>query len=356
MEDFEHSLLLLVLFLALLNARPPRQRLTIPLLTIGLVLTFVRPTVPLELPWELILFLTVPLLLWQSARRLVTAVWWNIRLETGIWLVTAGLYTILFSVLGSLAVPHAMLLGILLGSILWRAGEREGPPAFISQIGPLAIIFLLVETAPAVETPNRYLGGVASGLSVGIVVALAADWLARRALNHWHDLIALGQVYLAFALGTLFEISAVAAALASVVVYFFVAVRGGLFRAGKMRPQPLNTWPGFLLLLAVFVFLGWQAHQPLTGPIAAEVGIGALIGLVVALGGRRLRIPVFSTSGSLMVAAIRAGLLVLAALLLWPREAPLTAPALALAVATAGLSLYLATSVLPGYVRMVEHG
>jgi hypothetical protein len=354
MEDFEHSLLLLVLILALLNARPSRQRLTIPLLAIGLVLTFVRPTTPLELPWELILFVTVPILIWQSARRLTAAAWWNVRLELALWFLAAVLFSALFMTVGSLVARDAALLGILLGSILWRTGEGDESPAFISQIGPLTIIFLLVETAPAVETPNRYLGGVASGLAVGIVIALGAVWLVSRVKERWHDPIAVGQVYLAFALATLFEVSAVACALASVVVYYLAAVRRGVFRGGQMRPQPFNSWPGFLALLAVFVFLGWQAHQTLTGPVALEVGVGALIGLVVALGGQRLRIPVFSASGSVVIAAIRAAMLVLAALLLWPRDAPLTALALDLAVIAAALSLYLTISVLPDYLEMPE--
>jgi hypothetical protein len=356
MEDFEHSLLLIVLILALLNARPPRQRLTIPLIATGLVLTFVRPTTLIELPWEFILFATVPLLLWQSARRLVSAAWSSVRLELALWLLAALLYTGLFMAVGALELLHAVLLGILLGSILWRAGEGEESPAFISQIGPLTIIFLLVETAPSVETPDRYLGGVASGLAVGIVIALGAIWLVTRVAERWHDPIAVGQVYLAFALATLFEVSAVACALASVVVYYLTAARRGLLEEGQMRPQPLNSWPGFLLLLAVFVFLGWQAHQPLTGPVALEVGVGALIGLVVAFAGQRLRVPVFLSSGSVAIAAIRAALLVLAALLMWPRAAPLTALALDLAVTASALSLFLATSVLPDYVEPARSG
>ena len=121
MEDFEHALLLIVLFIALLNARPPRQRLTIPLLTFGLLLAFVRPAIPVDIPWNAVLFVTVPLVLWQGARRVVTAKWWDARIELALWLVASLLFSVLFVIVGSLELPHAILLGVLLGSILWRS-------------------------------------------------------------------------------------------------------------------------------------------------------------------------------------------------------------------------------------------
>jgi hypothetical protein len=220
----------------------------------------------------------------------------------------------------------------------------------VSQIGPLTLIFLLVETAPQVETPNRYLGGVASGLALGISIAAAATWLVGRVTSRWQNAIALGQVYLAFAIGTALEISAVAAALASVVGYFIFAMRSNLWEGGKMRPAPLNSWPGFLALLTVFIVLGWQIHHPFSALVAVEVLVGIIIGLICATVGRRLGIPVFLTSGSITVASSRVALLVLAALLLWPREDLLGPLPVALAVAAAAVTLFIATSVLPTYL------
>jgi hypothetical protein len=219
-KAFEHALLLLILFLGLLSARPLKQRLTVPILAVGLLLAFLPPVLPLDIPWRLALLVTVPLLMWQSARRLVHAGWWNARLELALWGFASILFVVPFVLAGSLGVLSALLLGMLLGSILWRAGEGEEFPSFVSQIGPLTLIILLVETAPQVETPIRYLGGVASGLALGISIAAAATWLVGRVTSRWQNVIALGQVYLAFAIGTAIEISAVAAALASVVGYF----------------------------------------------------------------------------------------------------------------------------------------
>ncbi len=227
-----------------------------PILAVGLLLAFLPPVLPLNVPWGLVLLVTVPLLLWQSARRLVSANWWNIRVELALWGFASLLFAIPFVIAGSLEVLSALLLGMLLGSILWRAGEGEKSPSFVSQIGPLTLIFLLVETAPQVEYPNRYLGGVFSGLAIGIAIAAAATWLVGRVSPRWQDVIALGQVYLAFTIGTALEISAVATALASVVAYFILALRRNLWDGGNMRPAPLNSWSGFLALLAVFIVLG----------------------------------------------------------------------------------------------------
>jgi hypothetical protein len=108
-----------------------------------------------------------------------------------------------------------------------------------------------------------------------------------------------------------------------------------------MRPAPLNTWPGFLALLAVFIVLGWQIHHPLTTLVAVEVLVGVIIGLICATIGRT-------------VASSRVALLVLAALLLWPREDLLNPLPLALAALAAAVTLFMATSVLPTYLPQVK--
>jgi hypothetical protein len=315
-----------------------------------LLLAFLPPVLPLNIPWRLVLLATVPLLLWQGARRSVNAGWWNPRVELALWGFASLLFAVSFVLAGSLGVLSALLLGMLLGSILWRAGEGDETPSFVSQIGPLTLIFLLVETAPQVESPNRYLGGVASGLSIGIAIAAVASWLVGRVAPRWQEAIALGQIYLAFAIGTAFEVSAVAAALASVALFFILAMRSNLWESGKMRPTPLNSWPGFLALLAVFIVLGWQIHHPLTPLVVVEVLIGGIIGLICAAVGRRLGIPVFLTTGSLAIASARVALLVLAALLLWPREGLLGPLPVALAVLAAVVSMFTATSVLPTHL------
>jgi hypothetical protein len=322
----------------------------LPILAAGLLLAFLPPVLPLDIPWRVVLLVTVPLLLWQSARRLVNADWWNTLLELALWGFASILFATVFVVAGSLEVLSALLLGMLLGSILWRAGEGDESPSFVSQIGLLTLIFLLVETAPQVETPNRYIGSVASGLAVGAVIAAAASWLVSRVSKRWQDAIAIGQVYLAFALATAMETSAVAAALASVVLYFVLSIRSNLWERGMMRPAPLNTWPGFLALLTVFVVLGWQIHHPFTALVGVEVLIGVTIGLICATIGRRLGIPVFLTSGSIAVASAQVALLILAALLLWPREDLLEPLPVALAVLAAAVSMFTATSVLPTYL------
>ena len=105
---------------------------------------------------------------------------------------------------------------------------------------------------------------------------------------------------------------------------------------------PLNTWVGFGLILALFLLLGWQGHQPVSTIIILEVFAGALAGLSITWLGRKLDIPAFQKEGSLLMAALRTGLLLFPALLLWPRDILaqplLLGAALGLAVMVIGLS------------------
>ncbi len=84
--------------------------------------------------------------------------------------------------------------------------------------------------------------------------------------------------------------------------------------------------------------------------MAVEVLVGITIGLICAAIGRRLGIPKFLNSGSIAIVGARVALLVLAALLLWPREDLLGPLPLALAISAAAVSLFLASSVLPTYL------
>jgi hypothetical protein len=98
----------------------------------------------------------------------------------------------------------------------------------------------------------------------------------------------------------------------------------------------------FCLVLALFLLLGWQGHQPVTTIIILEVFAGGLAGLAITWIGRKLDIPAFKKDGSLLMAGLRTGLLLFPALLLWPRDILaqplLLGAALGLAALVIGLS------------------
>ena len=185
MIEFEHTLFMLLLLVAVFNARLPQPKRTLILILGGIGLALLPPFVRIQIPWELILNLTVPILFWQNARRWINARWRLNASELGLWLATVVGLAASLIVTGYLSVPGALLFALMAASMLWRAIEQADRSTQLSQIGPLALVFLLTEVAPAVETPNRYLGGLFSGAAIGIAVGLFAVLLARRSSPVW---------------------------------------------------------------------------------------------------------------------------------------------------------------------------
>ncbi len=292
MEILEHGIYMLLLLVGILIAQPPRPKLALTLIVVGVLLAFIPPVVSLPVPWDVSLALTIPLLLWQNGRRLVEMRWRWDRLEMSLWALTVvGLAAVLVSDV-NITWLGALLFGLIVASMLWRAMEPDHKSGFISHIGPLTLVVLLVEIAPTVETPDRYVGGLFSGAAFGIVISFLAFRLARRVAPRWQELIAIGQVYLAYGLGLIGDSSSVTAALLSVMVYIGSGIHFGLWKDGRITPAPTDTWPGFGLLLILFLFLGWETHRPLTAWLVLEITLGIAVGLIIALIGWGWRVPV----------------------------------------------------------------
>ena len=163
MIEIEISLFLLLLLLGLLNAKPPHPRLSIALLTAGLLLAFLSPVVKVRIQWETVIGLTIPILLWQNARRLSIARWISSYIGIILYLSTIALYSILVASSDNLLWYGSILFGVIAAGILWRAGEPESASSYFSQLGPLILIFLLIEIEPALNNPARYFGSLSSG-------------------------------------------------------------------------------------------------------------------------------------------------------------------------------------------------
>ena len=75
MIEFEHTIFIILLLSGVLNSKPPHQRWAAVIVLIGILLVFIPPAQALAIPWELILGLILPLLLWQNVRRIINAEW-----------------------------------------------------------------------------------------------------------------------------------------------------------------------------------------------------------------------------------------------------------------------------------------
>jgi hypothetical protein len=318
--EFEHTLFMLLLLVGLFSAIPFNGKGTLLLIFGGVLLAMLPPFLHVELPWDLILVAVLPLLFWQNARFWLHTRW---RLSAGellLWIGTVLSLSLLLLLARYPDLPATLFLAVISASILWRAFEAQKPYSYVSQIGPLTLVFLLTEVAPAVETPNRYLGGLFSGAAAGIIVALIAIAISRRLLPAWRGRVALFQVYLAYLLADFLQASAIVAALISITVFSEGSLRRGLISGEVGLPAPLNHWPIFIAALFLFAILGWQAHQPLTAGLVFEAGTGLVVGSIAAWVGKQLHIAGLQDTAKNFRAVLRVGLFLFAALILWPRS------------------------------------
>jgi hypothetical protein len=308
MVDFEHTLFMLLLLVAIFNAKLPRRRLTYFFIIGGTGLALLPPFIKFPIPWNLILNLSIPLLFWQNARRWVTASWSLSWRELALWLATVVSLTAALTVTGYLFLTGAVLFGLMAASMLWRAIEPDSHSTLLSQIGPLALVFLLTEVAPAVETPNRYLGGLFSGAAIGIAIGLLAIVVVQRFSPEWRGWFVLLQIYLAYWLAVAMDVSAVVAALLSVAVFVDGSLRRGAKAENLWLPALTNSWIGFSMLLLLFITLGWQAHQPPTQALWIEAGLGLVIGHMIAWLGHIVGVAGLDKPANVWWAGLRVGL------------------------------------------------
>ncbi len=353
MLDYSISLFLLFTLLGLINAKPPSRVLSIILIAVGLLLAFFPPQIRVNLPWELIIGLTIPLLLWQNARRIFYGDWQSTYIGVIYWLIVVTLYSLLFAIGDLLLWPGAMLFGLIVASVIWRAGESESTSSYFSQVGPLILIILLVETVPALETPEQYLGSVFSGAAIGIAIALLAYYLSRDRSPAIRDWLTVGHLYAAYWLAYLMGVSAVSATLVAIISFVGLGLYKGYWPHGRLTPQPLNSWAGFGSLLILFLFLGWQTHQALTFQLLIELVIGLGIGVLAIWAGMRLGLPSFKHLKSLLQAVLRVAVFLLPALLLWPRVVLEQTILFVVAVIITALILVLSNRMAADYLQKI---
>lgn len=319
MIEFEHTIFILLLLIGVLNSKPPRQRWAAVIILAGVLLVFIPPAHAIEIPWDLVLGLILPLLLWQNIRRINNSDWRGWK-SVFLWVITVLVLGLGLWIAGQLNWPGALLFGIVAASMIWRAGEPESGASYMSQVGPLTLVFLLTEIEVAIQTPDHYLGGIFSGMSFGILAAIFGLYMIKKVSPKWHPWIGVGQVYIAYWFSYFAGVSAVSAALISVMVYMWLNQHYKLGLHKNAPPAPLNSWPGFILILSLFLLLGWQSHQPISGFIGFEVVIGTLIGLLISWLGRRWDIPAFQKQKPFWTMGFRIAALLLPALLIWPRD------------------------------------
>ncbi len=361
MIPLEHTLVMLLLLVGLLNAKPNIPGYVWWMIAGALALVLIAPAVPMVLPWEWLSALIIPVLLWQTSHRLAEAEILGKLKDLLIWLGMAlGIGGILL-INPELTAAGSVMFGLLAASMVWRAVEGDGRPTPLGQAGPLALAFLLAEVAPAVEAPGRYAIALLAGAGIGALVGYVAVHAAQRISQKTEFyLLSIGQVYLAYGLATFFDLSGVAAATMSVVIYVAYGTKRGLWPDGSIHPKPLNSAPVFLLAVLALAFFAWQTHIPVSPLLLLDIGLGLAFTALVVWTGRRIRSEPFFYENSYLKILLRVGGLLIPAIFLWPREALLDPLPLVIALVAAMLAMivtrYTLAPLLSVYTWLDEAG
>jgi hypothetical protein len=322
MAGFEHALFLVLLLGFLLRELKTRHPAYLLLVIIGMGLILLPPHVEINIPWELFLGVVLPWILWRHAQNWLQVTWRIPWKEICLWIVAAAILAFIFALVGSLSWSQAIFFGIIATSLFWKmsSGERSLSPLVI--LGPLTLVLLLAETSLKLDDPKEYLGGLLSGAGIGIAVAILSILASRKApsRDHW---VSLGLTYAAYWIAMALKSSPIAAVLIGIGVFSefhrvrrkTVEDRGGTGRTAAIIP--------LLLLLAMFVFLSWQAHQPMAFPQWYEIILSMITGIVLAMLGVRMGLARFEDWGLNARNALILGLYLFGILILWPRGAQL---------------------------------
>ncbi len=134
MIELEHTIFILLLLSGILNAKLPRPRWAILIILIGVLLAFISPAQVINVPWNLVIGLVIPLILWQNIRRIANADWRGWK-SVALWGISGLIFSFVLGFGGALNWPGAFLFGVIAASMIWRAGEPESRTSYISQVG-----------------------------------------------------------------------------------------------------------------------------------------------------------------------------------------------------------------------------
>jgi len=319
MAGYEHALFLLLLLAFLLRDQQSRHKSSLYFILGGLLLVLLPPVVSVKIPWSLILALVLPWILWQNAQNWLHVTRNFPMREIYLWFGAALSLTLIVVFTRNLPWLSAIFFGIVAASMLWQVssqGEISNP---LEIIGPLTLVFLLVETTLPLGAPRLYFGSLFSGAGIGILLAILSIGVHKKASPKYEGWILLAQVYLASWIAFALNASPIAAVLLSVVVFAEFHANRQDFSENIITP-PLDERYTFFILLVLFIFSAWQTHQPVMSIPWFEAFLGLCVGLLVALLGKHIGLPRFENLSSIWQSMMKLALFLLGILVLWPRE------------------------------------
>jgi len=336
--ETEHGLIMILILYGLLIYRGNRLSKWVPVVIFsGIALSLFTPVHEINLFWPILTGLVVPPLLWQGAvavtksgplRRNWSLVIWSATLL----LVTFSLYT--FS---RLPFSISLLLGVLILTLVWYFREFNVERSYLSTIGFITLIVLLVEIDLAYIDIGAWFGTLASGTAIGIILGFSGVAIFRKLKgDKWKNVFFFIWAYLAYLIGFVFDTSAIATTLAAALVVSTYGFSIGLWYRAKDIPVPANVPFFFFLSATIWIILGWQTHTVLDPaklngvlPTLAAVAVGILL--------VRRFVPISTENRLLRLLRQEFGvfLLLIGTVLYWPQQAFLSTTSVEIALAGA---------------------
>ena len=347
----DHALVMLLLLVGLLSIQRQQRRYVPWVVLAGVALSLLTPVHTLELAWPIVSALVLPPLLWQIAMRMASLKP-AFTLRAGLaWLLTALLVGLALVVGARVAPASALLLGILAASLIWRVREHVTESTDLGAFGQLTLALLLAEVDVTLHPLGPFLGSLFAGAVLGLVLGYIGVQAAfRLPEGNARDLFCLGLAYLAYLAGAMIGGSGVVTAAMMGLMMAVYGYQAGLWPAPAALPRPLNRPAVFWLMAGMFLFLGWQAHMPLTVNRTIGIFLGLAAAAVGVLVGRWLAPLPEEGAQSLPRALLRKertiALLLLGTLLLWPAEAVLEPGPLAVALLAALVTMLILRTML----------
>jgi len=354
----DHALIMLLLLVGLLNIHGEQRRYVPWVVLAGVALSLFTPVHTIEPAWPLLSILVLPPLLWQVAVRLAAAQRTFTRRNSLAWLLTALLIGLALSVGGRVPPGGALLLGVLAASLVWQARERATGSNDLGAFGQLTLALLLAEVDVTLHPLGPFLGSLFTGAGLGLLLGYIGVRVAfRLPPGEARNLFCLGLAYLAYLVGAMPGTSGVAAAAMTALMVAVYGYNVGLWPTMATLPAPLDRRGIFLLMAATWLLLGWQAHVPLATTHVMGIGLGLVAAAVGVLVGRWLALPPVGAVRPLSKALLRKQrkvfLLLLGALLLWPREAVLGPWPLTVALLAALATMFILRTMLHGVLGLL---
>ncbi|NIW48377.1 MAG: hypothetical protein GWN30_27590 [Gammaproteobacteria bacterium] len=342
--ETEHGLVMLLILYGLLTYRGEKlSRWVAPVIVVGVLLSVFTPVHEVTLFWPVITGLVVPPFLWQGAVAITKSGQLRSRLNLLVWFLTIFLVTFSLLQFSGLPLSNALLLGILAVTLVWYVRERNVDRTYLSTLGLIALVVLLVEVDLAVVSLRFWLRNLVSGAAIGFGLGFLGVYLYRKFRKHLKkNYFFFAWAYLTYLVGILLGTSAIATTLAAALVVAIYGFSIGLWITPRSIPVPSKSPFFFYLASFIWIILGWQANT--TVEISEFGGILAAMAVITAgiLVARRMA-PISSENSffRLVRKEVRVFLLLLGSVLFWPDQAFLTTISVEIALAAAILLVIL---------------